>query len=221
MALAFLDSVIALGLDMCYHRRTADRHETPPARSCILYRMQRAETGKPTVKERAKTRQQLIDELDELRRRVVNLEATNAQLSSIYDAANLVILAHNANYRIVYMNPHACRVFGYERDEMIGQPMDEMISELGEAERGGDLRSQLHHAPDKSFQRFEQYLRKKDRGLVLIRWDISALRDADGNYAGVVGVGQDITDRRRMEQEARQHRHSTLRNWLSSVRTVC
>jgi PAS domain S-box-containing protein len=158
------------------------------------------------MQEQKKSYQQLVDELDAQRQRIADLQATSARLWSIYDAISLIVIAHDTDYRVVYMNPHACHVLGYERDEMIGQPIGTMLHELGEAERAGDLMRELKRDPSATFHGFEQYYRKRDGGVVLIRWDISGLQDAEGNYAGIVGVGQDITGRQHTEQEAQRHR---------------
>ena len=58
----------------------------------------------PTVQEQTESHQQLVDELNSLRQRVAELETANAQLWSIYDTAQVVILAHDVDYRIAYMN---------------------------------------------------------------------------------------------------------------------
>jgi PAS domain S-box-containing protein len=160
-----------------------------------------------------KTREQLADELAAMRARIAGLEhtqrtlcETNIQLQAMYDAASVIILAHDVHFDVVYMNPYACRVLGYEEGEMIGQPIARLIGEWGEAERGGDVRSQVTIDPQAQVQGFEQYYRKKHGGCVLIRWNVTALQDAEGQVIGVLGVGQDVTEQARTREQTRAHR---------------
>jgi PAS domain S-box-containing protein len=164
------------------------------------------------VQEMTKETSQSKD-IHSLRQRVSQLEQSNASLrrenalfQSMYDTANLIILAHDRDYRVVYMNDYACRVLGYAREEMIGQHIGQLIGEWGEAERGADVRVQLEASPDLHIDGFEQYYSRRDGSPVLIRWTVSALHDVDGQWIGILGVGQDVTEKHKNEQEALEHR---------------
>jgi PAS domain S-box-containing protein len=148
-----------------------------------------------------------------LRQQVVQLEQSNASLrrsnalfQSIYDTANLIILAHDRDYRVIYMNDYACRVLGYVRDEMIGQHIGKLIGDWGEAERGAAVRQKLEMSPSLNVDGFEQYYSRRDGSPILIRWTVSALHDTEGQWIGLLGVGQDVTEQHKTEQEALEHR---------------
>jgi hypothetical protein len=54
---------------------------------------------------------------------------------------------------------------------------------------------------------FENLIRIRDGSQRILLWNASPLFDAMGQSVGVIAVGQDITDRKRMEEELRRHRN--------------
>jgi signal transduction histidine kinase len=58
----------------------------------------------------------------------------------------------------------------------------------------------------KTIKSFENSIRIRDGSRRILLWNASALFDAKGKPIGVIAVGQDITDRKCMEDELRHHR---------------
>ncbi len=87
----------------------------------------------PKKVDAGKTKQQLIDELDSLRRRLGELEsntfATNHDplLDNILDISADAIISIDEDQCIRLFNQGAQRIFGYETREVIGKPLDMLI----------------------------------------------------------------------------------------------
>jgi PAS domain S-box-containing protein len=137
---------------------------------------------------------------------VTALHDSRVQFQTIYDTANAIIMAHDVDFKVVYMNPYACKVLEYEEGEMMGKNINTMIED-SEVRRADPIREQVAIDPELRIEGFEQYYLKKNGGRVLINWNVTALKDVNGNAVGILGVGQDITERKKAEEELKKHRN--------------
>jgi len=118
--------------------------------------------------------------------------------------ANVIILAYDDEWRVTLMNPYACKILGYEEGEMIGNDIRSML-EKNELEKAEPVRQKVIIDPNRSQEGFEQYYWKKGKKeRILISWNVTAVKDADGKAIGIQGVGQDITERKKAEEENRK-----------------
>ena len=125
-------------------------------------------------------------------------EAQVRKLSRAMEQSPASVIITNRDGLIEYVNPKFTRVTGYSSDEVIGKnprmlksgetPTDE-YSQLWEAlEAGGEWRGEFHN-------------RRKDGSFYWEAAVISALRDLDGEITHFLAVKEDITERKRLEQE--------------------
>jgi len=184
------------------------------------------------MKRQTETKEHLINELAEMRRRIAELEKADTErkraeealreseskFQEIYHTANALIMAHDRNWKVVYMNPYACKVLGYEEGEMIGKDIRPML-EKSEYERAEPVRQQVTIDPHMQVEGFEQYYLKKGGGRVLISWNVTAFKDTEGNAVGILGVGQDITERERVE-EVLQREKDLAQKYLDVARVM-
>ncbi|MFI4889433.1 MAG: ATP-binding protein [Steroidobacterales bacterium] len=115
-----------------------------------------------------------------------------------------------ANGRIRYANPQALRMFGYERDALIGQPIDLLVPPR--------LRDQhLRHRLDFAMA---PRLRTMGAGLVLhgcrrdgteFPVDVQLNSRTDGADPVTIAIVRDVTERARLEEAFTQARDSAIR----------
>jgi PAS domain S-box-containing protein len=173
-----------------------------------------------------KTREQLLEELQALRTRVGRLEKTRPEseatgpirtaTASASEQARLreqsllsierlplVFVLLDAHYRVLEWNPAAEKTFGYRREEALGRVGPELIvpasvtAQLQEVSRrleAGDM--DAHSINDN---------RTRDGRVITCEWFNTPLFDADGRFAGVICLGQDITKRKQAERALEQY----------------
>ena len=164
-----------------------------------------------------KTRQQLIDEIAVLRRRIERLEKSELQRSKAEDALreseekyrNLVestldlIFVVNEQGNYTYVNPRFESVTGHAAAELAGRPFTcvvapEYVASTIERFRRG-IRGQ--DTPP-----YEAELLHRNGERIPVEFLVTTRYDAGGKAAGRFGIGRDITERRKVEKTLREQR---------------
>ena len=115
------------------------------------------------------------------------------------DAATDTIGAANQAYALK---------LGYTPEEMAGLPIRKIYGEAGEAERDAAV---AKADSDAGHVVFESRHVRKDGTVIPVQVDVTAVRDEQGKLISRVGIMQDLTERRRAEQDVRfQHRLTAL-----------
>ena len=122
---------------------------------------------------------------------------------SMVDTAQVIMLVLDTKGRIIRFNPYMEEISGYRLEEVEGK--DWASTFLPEGDHG-----RIHEL----FQRAVSDI--QTRGNVnpivtkngqerLIEWHDKTLKDSDGNIAGVLAIGQDITERKRAEERLKEN----------------
>ncbi|MBL0226018.1 MAG: PAS domain S-box protein [Geobacteraceae bacterium] len=120
----------------------------------------------------------------------------------LVENANSIILKWDNDGRVIYFNEFAERFFGFSGSEIIGQSLIGTIVPDTESS-GRDLAEMIRNIcrnPEAYINNENENIRKNGER-VWISWNNHALVDADGSKAGILSVGQDITERKRIESE--------------------
>ena len=140
---------------------------------------------------------------DVTERKKAELEMTRVakELQTFIDTANAPIFGIDANGLVNEWNNMAAKITGFTRDEVMGQSLVEVyITE--------EFRASVKEVLDNALSgnetsNFEFPLFTKDERRLEVLLNATSRRDVTGKIVGVIGVGQDITEMRRlMNQEA-------------------
>ena len=174
-------------------------------------------------------------ELNALRQRVAELEATAAAWHQMEDAshqgeARFRALVETASDWIwetdregvyTYASPKVRDLLGYEPSEVVGRrPFDFMPPE--EARRLAPIVAASWSAAT-PFAGLENWNRRKDGSRVLLETSGVPFFDAAGHLQGYRGIDRDITERKRAEEELRQQDErfrafvETTNEWIWSI----
>ena len=185
-----------------------------------------------------KTREQLISELNEARQLVADLERaerrrhqieeelheTTSFLQSILDSSSSIsIMWTDLDRTIRYWNTGAENIFGYTADEVIGRCKVDILYADDESRRVmSDVREELfRRKPVGLFKRRNDIQvdipeKTRDGRRVWINMTLIPRYDDKGDVMGILGIGQDITDRKRAEADL-QTAMGRLRNVVSGI----
>ena len=140
------------------------------------------------------------------------LRANEQKLSLITDNMTEAVWLLDMQLRPTWMSPSVLRSSGFTTQELASTPIERQmtprsfqkvksaISTLMTPENLGDPTKELTFADE-----LEYYL--KDGGTQWIDTVFSMLRDEMGEPSGILGVGRDITERKRAENELRSSQH--------------
>ena len=155
-------------------------------------------------------------------------ERVAADLRRLVDTANAPIFVVDIEGRVKEWNRKMLEITGFAKDEVMGRMLvEEFIEE--------DYKASFQDVLDKALvgdetSNFEMSLNTKKGERVLLLLGTTTRRDDSGIVVGVVSVGQDITLRKRIEEELVQERKNleiivgqrteVLRHSLSSLEAV-
>ena len=176
------------------------------------------------MKDEDKTKEQLLNELVEMRQRVAELETAGTERKRAEEALReskelfqktvtsqrdaIVVLDAKTPPTILECNPATTEVFGYTRQEMLGRTtaflhVDEaVLRKFQELLYPAIVESGFLHLPE-----FE--MKRKDGTVFPTEHSVMPLEDEQGKRIGWVSVVRDITERKRAE-EALQRRTAQL-----------
>ena len=161
-----------------------------------------------TRRDAGKTKQQLIDELNSLRRELSELEqaASGPLLSAIVDIAADAIISIDENQCITRFNQGAEHIFGYRAREMIGESLEILLPEQFRGRHPKHVQAYASaQSPSRLMnERADIAGRRKDGTTFPARASISRIEQLGQTTLTV--ILRDVGEIRRAEQEVRRTR---------------
>ena len=119
-------------------------------------------------------------------------------------------LLQDQDFRMVYCNPAAERIFGYATDELRGRDIAELIVPDAVREQVSARRARLQ-AGDMNVTGSNENIRK-DGSRIICEWSNTPLTDESGKFTGVLATAQDVTERMKMVEalEASEERYRRI-----------
>jgi PAS domain S-box-containing protein len=99
--------------------------------------------------------------------------------------------------RLKFVNTRFCEMIGYERNEILGVPLERYLAETSVA----ILKQQLLRRRRGEHEPYEIGLMKKDGRIISTIVSPRPIYDTEGNFAGSFGLFTDITEKKKMEED--------------------
>jgi PAS domain S-box-containing protein len=124
-------------------------------------------------------------------------------LSQVVEQSTDSIVCSDAEFRIIYMNRSAEKLFGWSKEELLGKTPD-----IFDAEPAADEIQKEIYASVLAGRGYlgEALNRRKDGSTFYCQFLVSPLFDIDGRLMGSIGSQRDVTDRKKAEDELATHR---------------
>jgi PAS domain S-box-containing protein len=120
-------------------------------------------------------------------------------VESLFETAQVIMLVLDNEGRVERFNPYMEAVSGYRLDEVRGKDWFSVFLPEGEKEGlRAIFRATLH---DSTARSITYPIVTKDNRMRDIEWYEKILLDADGSLQGLLSIGQDITNRKILEEE--------------------
>lgn len=139
-------------------------------------------------------------------------ENTLAYLQAILDSSNYSIISTDNSGAIVSFNQAAEHMLGWTSNEMINKSPEVFHDKAEVYKRALELSKELNKKIQPGFDVFSEmpkrditeerewtYVRK-DRTTLPVLLSITAIKDSNGNYLGYVGIAQDLTKIKKLEE---------------------
>ena len=135
----------------------------------------------------------VVRDITERERAMVALQAAKEYAENIINSSLDIIVSVDTERRIIAFNHAAQQAFGYQPDEVLGQPVHLLYAHPAV---GTGIH---HHALTNGHYTGEITNKRKDGTLFESYLSVSVLRDGQGQVLGVMGISQDITERKQAE----------------------
>jgi len=133
--------------------------------------------------------------------RNVEVERVARELRQFIETANAPIFGIDWEGKVNEWNQTATRLTGFTKADVLGK---DLVQEFITVEYQVSVKAVLDRAlkgEEKANYEFPLYTQDQRRLMILL--NASTRRDVDGRIVGVLGIGQDITERKRAESELR------------------
>jgi PAS domain S-box-containing protein len=120
------------------------------------------------------------------------------------DVAGVIIVTLDSEGRVTLINRKGCELLGYPLDEIIGtQWFDTFVAE-SDRDRTKAVFFQIMAGEIKAAEYFENLVLTQSGQERLIAWHNTLLTDDDGAIVGTLSSGEDITERKKIEEASRR-----------------
>lgn len=150
------------------------------------------------------------------------LQKSEKQYRELVENANSIILRMDSQGRILFFNEFAQRFFGYTADEIIGKSVVGTIVPATDS-AGTDMQALINDIgryPEHYHTNENENIRR-DGTKVWISWTNKPFYDADGTLIDLLCVGNDITEKKVLEQALREKKEELERYFSLSLDLLC
>lgn len=129
------------------------------------------------------------------------LRASKSFTENIIRSMKNVLIVSDAHGEIRIVNEAASRIFGYPQDELVGKKIEEILAP-GEREKKVIQRSLYPHTASEGVLDMESVFVTRSGDRIPMTFSCSPLKDDDENIIGTVIVAQDLSNIKRLVNEA-------------------
>jgi two-component system cell cycle sensor histidine kinase/response regulator CckA len=139
----------------------------------------------------------LVNSFNEMVKNLAKVTVSKNYVDNIIRSMINTLIVVSPDGKIIRVNDATCKLLGYEEEELIGQPAETIFG--GERSSKDSLMKTIF--TDGNVSNLEESYRAKNGDEFSVSFSASVMRDENNQIRGTVCVAQDITERKRAEQE--------------------
>ena len=132
------------------------------------------------------------------------LRKNEQRLQGMFSSVAIGIVEVDTMDRIISLNERTSKILGYSPKELIGKSISE-ITAPEDRKRSDEMNARLHRGDFDVFDYEKRYIRK-DGTPLWAHLTVSAIRDKDGRHVNSIGTIEDISERKKFEEELLESR---------------
>jgi PAS domain S-box-containing protein len=145
----------------------------------------------------------LQNKIKEHRQAEIELQKERDKAQKYLDIAGVIFVVLGTDQCVELINKKGCECLGYQESEIVGKKWFDNFLPETDRERVREGFARLISGETEPIEYFENPVLTKSGGIRLIAWHNALLKGEGGNIAGTLSSGEDITERRRSEEELR------------------
>ncbi len=127
----------------------------------------------------------------------------NRELEEIFQTIPDALVKADRNRKILKVNPGFRKIFGFSEEDVLGKPTSVFYARRQDFDQQGNIRYNTNR-PGK-YEPYEILYRKKN-GETFVGETVGVpVKDTSGNVLGFLGIIRDVTERKKAEEELREH----------------
>ena len=126
------------------------------------------------------------------------------KLQQYLDIAGVVLVAIDADQKVILINRKGCQVLGYDEKEIVGKNWFDTFIPEAVRDKVKSAFAILIHGDIEPAEHFENSIMTKAGEERFIAWHNSILRNENGRIIATLSSGEDITERKRADEKLRE-----------------
>lgn len=140
----------------------------------------------------------IVTEISDRKRAEATLVEADRRWRSLLDNVQLIVVGLDQNGNVEYINPFFLQLTGYTEEEVLGKYWFDHFLPPGQK---SSVQASFQEILEKDFHPYYQNsIVTKPGEERMIAWSNTLLRSTEGKPIGTISIGEDITERHRLEQ---------------------
>src|SRR4030042_5842959 len=174
---------------------------------------------KPAYEELEKRVEKLEKELLKRNQAERSLQEERDRAQIYFEIAGVILVVLNSDQTVQLINRKGCEVLGYEPVEIVGRNWFDTFLPEKDRERTKAVFIELICGNIDPIEYFENPVLTKSKEERIISWHNTVLRNQMGNIVATLSSGEDITERKQVEEELRIA-HEELANLRTDIEKI-
>ncbi len=129
------------------------------------------------------------------------MAAKTSDISQFLDLVGVIIVVIDSDQKVSYMNKKGCEILGYEREDILGKNWFDMVLPEKIRKDIKQVFNLLVRGEIELVEYFDNVVLTKAGRERTIGWHNTVLKDEEGKILGTLSLGDDITERRMIDEK--------------------